>query len=485
MNLQQDLSSMSESISNDGLNALYLWPSVVLLLLVIYVLIKTYRAAQNVEKKLTEFSSLTNHAFAGNLQLIETHANEHKLNKKALGPLARIIDEYAVTVTEQDGYITYANEKYLSLSGYSLVDLIGKERIENNSDCHDELFWKDMWQCISGEKVWHGEIGNRGSSGNIYWIDTFIFPLSFISKESNGYICFGTDITAVRQQNSRLKTEVELKDKAIRKVEGMLFHSEKMASLGVISAGIAHEINNPVAFISSNVYKLSEYFGKLAMALDHSRHGQEMNKVHNHQIKASDIDFILKDFPLIIEETTDGIDRIVKIIRDLKSFSHEQKNEDFSLLDVHQCIETALNLARSELKYKVSIQKQYGSDIPSVKGSETQLSQVFINILVNAAHAIEKDGNICITTCVERDNIMVCIADNGMGIQPDILKDIFEPFFTTKPVGQGTGLGLSISQDIIKRHGGEILVDSTVGSGTTFTIRLPLPSEGIARADAA
>jgi two-component system NtrC family sensor kinase len=486
MNVRQAISSITETISGQSSGLLYLWPSIVLLLLIVYVLIKTYRAARNVEKKLAEFSSLSSHAFAGNLQLLETHNNEHKLNKKALGPLARIIDEYAVTVVDKNGFIIYANQKFMDLCEFSLKELIGVARLINDSGCHDDKFWQEMWSAISNDRVWHGELGNNARAGTVYWIDTFIFPLSYISSESEGYICFGTDITAIKQQNTRLKNEVELKNQTISKVEGMLLHSEKMASLGTIAAGIAHEINNPVAFVSSNIEKLGEYLDDLSAAIRSSQAlvSNDAAGTGVTNIRVKEVEFILGDYPSLVEETNDGIDRVRKIIKDLKCFSHEQK-EIFSSLDIHKCIESSLNLAKSELKYKVDIQKDYGIAIPPVSGSESQLSQVFINLFVNAAHAIDKRGEIRIVTRDVNKRLVIRVSDNGSGIEPGILKNIFEPFFTTKGIGQGTGLGLSISQDIIKRHGGEITVESTKGVGTTFTITLPVSADEASHANVA
>lgn len=480
MRSEQNFFDISSILLGGDINRLYLWPSIILLLIVIYVLIRTYKATKNVEKKLAEFSSLTNHPFSENLQLVEVHTNEHKINKKALGPLARIIDEYAVLVADKNGIITYANERYVSISGMLQKELIGIENIINNAGCHAPDFWREMWKTISGEKVWHGEIGNKSSLGGIYWIDTFIFPLSFISNNSEGYICFGTDITEIKKQNNHLINEVEKKEKTIRRVEGMLFHSDRMASLGTVSAGIAHEINNPVSYISSNITRLNEYFDRVSIAIKKITPALESTGCENIAPAVHELDFVFRDYPLLIGETLEGIERIRKIIRDLKSFSHEQ-NDDFALIDIHECIETALNLAQSELKYKVTLHKNYDSNIPRIVGSEMQLSQVFINLFINASHAIEKNGDISIVTKMVNDKLSISIADNGGGIAPEILEDIFEPFFTTKPVGQGTGLGLSISHDIIKRHGGDILVDSVKNKGSTFTITLPFSEAGIAR----
>jgi two-component system NtrC family sensor kinase len=185
------------------------------------------------------------------------------------------------------------------------------------------------------------------------------------------------------------------------------------------------------------------------------------------------IDFILNDLQTLLEESRDGAERVRCIVRDLKSFSHEDETQckPFSIND---CLDSTLNMARNEIKYVAEVERNYDPQLPLLNCYPQKLNQVFMNLLVNAAHAIEGHGTIRVSTFSKWGDIVVTISDTGRGIAPENLNHIFEPFFTTKEVGKGTGLGLSISYDIIKKHGGEITVESEVGAGTTFTIRLPL-----------
>jgi two-component system NtrC family sensor kinase len=188
----------------------------------------------------------------------------------------------------------------------------------------------------------------------------------------------------------------------------------------------------------------------------------------------ADIDFILDDIKQIVGESLDGSDRMKRIVENLKSFARLNEAE-YNLADLNQGLESTLNIVWNELKYKATVKKSYG-EIPETMCNPGQLNQVFMNLLVNAAQAIENQGQIEIQTRREGDLIVIEIADTGCGIPADKLNRIFEPFFTTKEVGKGTGLGLSISFDIIEKHGGEICVQSQSGHGTRFTISLPIRS---------
>ncbi|MCA9735988.1 PAS domain-containing protein, partial [candidate division KSB1 bacterium] len=382
--------------------------SVIILLVVTFILVKTYKASKRVELKLAEFASISGVArsetnFGSKLHLIETHANEHKLNKKALGPLAKILDEYLVIVTNKNGDVVFANESYLKKSGFELYEVIGKPSEVVDSGRHDAQYWLDMLEVVKSGKAWHGEICNRTRDGEIYWTDTFVFPLSFLSDEEDGYIYFGTDITSLKSENHLLLREVKLKEEQINKVEDLLLHSEKMASLGTISAGIAHEINNPIAFVSSNIEKIEDYFRQMEGYITYAKNiiatkipeeeAQAFKCESGLEVDEKELKFIMEDYEDLVEETNDGINRIRKIVTDLKCFAHEQ-SANYSPTNLHKCLNSSLNLARSELKYKVDIITELDEGLPDVLGSETQLSQVFVNLFVNAAHAIEEKGEL-------------------------------------------------------------------------------------------
>lgn len=473
------LSELLQPFSDAKQGGAYIFLSVLVMLVVILFLHKTYRASLNVEARLAELSSLTNSAFAGRLKVIEASADAFQLNSNALGPLARIIDEYCVITTDDSGTITYCNEKFSTLSGMEQSQLIGKKADFEKNLGDSRYSWNATRGQLSKDKVWHGELCLSLSSG-IRWLDCFAFPLGFITLGETGYIFFGTDITAVKIHNQQLLQEVKRRDEAISKMKGMLLNSEKMASLGVMSAGIAHEINNPISFVLANIRQIHNYSASLRAAMINLRQHMSdermeifLNSIDGNPITTKDMNIILDDLPDLMEETFDGIDRVQKIITDLKCFSHERQ-DDFTEVDIRRCIDVSLNLAHHETKNRIQISRSHDGCFPNLRGSESQLSQVFLNLVVNAAQAMRNGGSIHIHSSCDNELCVVRVSDTGPGISADIQEHIFEPFFTTKAVGEGSGLGLAISQDIIRRHGGDISVESQPDNGTTFTISLPV-----------
>ena len=286
---------------------------------------------------------------------------------------------------------------------------------------------------------------------------------------------------AERTYRYDLEQAVEKRTLELKKAHELLLQSEKMALVGQIAAGIAHEINNPVGFISCNLESFNKFTERLLMflmiqseSLNRYCPAEEIARIEALRIK-SHIDRIAEELPAIVKESEEGIDRIKEIVKNLKGFARVDDNE-FVSASVNETIEKALNIVRNELKYVATMVTDFG-DIPPTKCLPNQLAQVFMNLLVNAAQAIEDYGEIRIRTWQEGGNIYASVSDTGCGIPEEVKNRIFEPFFTTKDVGKGTGLGLSISYDIIHKHSGEIAVDSTVGVGTTFTVMLPLKRE--------
>jgi len=259
-----------------------------------------------------------------------------------------------------------------------------------------------------------------------------------------------------------------------------LIQSEKMASIGQLAAGVAHEINNPVGFIGSNVNSLKKYtddliyvLDKYEAAVDYLKGDEKLwSDVEDAKNKV-DIDFVKDDIGKLIKESSDGVKRVKDIVQDLKDFSHVDEAE-WQWADLHEGLDSTLNIVNNEIKYKAEVRKIYG-DLPNVECLASQLNQVFMNLLVNAAHSIEEHGVITIETGrTESDWIWISISDTGKGIPVSLQKKIFDPFFTTKPIGQGTGLGLSLSYGIVDKHGGHIDLESQEGKGTKFSIWLPV-----------
>lgn len=272
----------------------------------------------------------------------------------------------------------------------------------------------------------------------------------------------------------------------LQNTQSQLLQSEKMASIGQLAAGVAHEINNPVGFVKSNLGTMNEYRKDLMRLVDHYRtleatvvkdkdmqgNGALQKALENIQKVKEEIDlsFILDDYSNVINESFEGMARVAKIVADLKDFAHVDKAE-LEHADLNKGIESTLNIVWNELKYKAEVIKDLG-DIPPIECYPQRLNQVFMNILVNAAQSIENKGEIRITTRADNEHVEIRISDTGTGIPPDVLPKIFDPFFTTKDVGKGTGLGLNMAYNIIQKHKGTIDVESEAGKGTTFIIRL-------------
>ena len=260
-----------------------------------------------------------------------------------------------------------------------------------------------------------------------------------------------------------------------------LLQSEKLSSLGQLSAGIAHEINNPIGFISSNIHALDKYTVKLFDLIEgyekvvkkvkgpgKSRSMEMLDEVK----KRVRPDLIKTDLKDLVEESMEGTERIKKIVKDLKDFARSDEGER-RVADLNTLIDSTLNIVWNEVKYKAEVKKDYAK-LPGVECMPVQLEEVFMNLLINAAQAIDKRGVISIKTFVDGERVVAEVTDTGSGISQKNIKKIFDPFFTTKEPGKGTGLGLSVSYNIVKRHGGDIDVKSIEGEGTTFTVSIPL-----------
>ena len=277
------------------------------------------------------------------------------------------------------------------------------------------------------------------------------------------------NLQAERQHQAELIIKLE-------EAQNQLIQSEKMASIGQLAAGVAHEINNPVGFIKSNLGTLQRYVADIAKVLKaysavESELGEGARAGVSKLKNDLELDFLQEDLDALLVETNAGVQRVQDIVRDLKNFSHVGSS-DFVFANLEAGLDSTLNVVWNELKYKAKVVKEY-SGIPELMCAPSQLNQVFLNLLVNASQAIEEQGQITIRTTSTNDKVCIEIEDTGCGIPPESLSRIFEPFFTTKPVGKGTGLGLSLSYGIVKKHRGWIEVSSEVGKGTRFSVILP------------
>jgi two-component system NtrC family sensor kinase len=295
------------------------------------------------------------------------------------------------------------------------------------------------------------------------------------------------ELEAALRENERinraLTREREEQRGLIRKLEeahNQLLQSEKLASIGQLAAGVAHEINNPIGFVSSNLGTLKAYVEDLLAVLDaHLAVEEELSPGARERLGALrqrvDIDYLRRDIADLIGESIDGTQRVRKIVQDLRDFSRSGDAE-WQLVDIHAGLESTLNVVWNELKYKAEVVRDFGQ-LPEIECLPSQLNQVFLNLLVNAAQSIAEHGRITIRTRCLGEFVSITVADTGSGIAPEIRDRIFDPFFTTKPVGKGTGLGLSVTYGIVDHHGGRIEVASEPGRGSEFTVYLPLRQE--------
>ncbi len=274
---------------------------------------------------------------------------------------------------------------------------------------------------------------------------------------------------------------LERANQEIKETQAMMVHSEKMRSLGELVAGIAHEINNPVNFIHGNIIILDNYVKDMLALIDlyianeSSISEDELKKI-NKKKADMDLDFIRDDVKDLIKSCMEGTERTKNIVLDLKNFSRMEEMV-LTQFNIPKEIDTTLNILNNKYKNRITVVKNYDPDVPKIEAFGGQLNQVFMNILDNAQYAIKGEGTVTISVKREGEKVVIKFSDTGEGIKKEDIRKVFEPFYTTKPVGQGTGLGMSITYRVIKNHNGEINVDSELGKGTTFTIKLPINYE--------
>ncbi len=276
--------------------------------------------------------------------------------------------------------------------------------------------------------------------------------------------------------------ELEAANQELKETQSQLILAAKMASLGQLSAGIAHEINNPIGYIRSNMTSLMDYTQQIAKLLhlyiDAEKYISDpdtLGKIEQYK-KSIQLEFLDEDVPQLIKDSLTGAQRVKDIATDLKVFSHPEQH-NWEALDLRECFNSVLNIVNSEVKYKADIQLHIAPEVPPLECITPQIYQVMTNLLVNAAQSIDGHGNIDIQVTLPikpQNRVKIVISDTGSGMSEEVASRIFDPFFTTKGVGEGTGLGLSVSYGIIESHGGHIHVSSKLGEGTSFTVLLPI-----------
>ena len=387
--------------------------------------------------------------------------------QKALDEISSLIQEVAIKKNFSVRFENTNLKKCHEFMKCDSVECISYANSDSNRRCWQNVgtFCKGEVQCPLAKKY-------ETCTKCPFFEDAALDPYSYLGEQFNNMMHI------LETQH----TDLENAYNELKMVQSQVLQQEKMASIGQLAAGVAHEINNPMGFIISNINTLKRYLEKIAEYLTVQTAAVQRcsNNCGNSDIlaeiaekrKALKIDYITGDLNNIITESLEGADRVKKIVQDLKNFSRVDESES-KTTDINSGLESTINIVWNELKYKATLVKQYG-DIPMTKCNPGQLNQVFMNLLVNAAHAIEKQGEIRVRTWVESGLINIVISDSGCGISKESQRRIFEPFFTTKEVGKGTGLGLSIAYDIVKKHNGMIKVESEIGEGTTFTISIPV-----------
>ena len=386
-------------------------------------------------------------------------------------------------VASGDFKLTFVSNNATNILGYRPEDMVADPNF-----WFDHIHPEDAPQIFSSlalifvEEQRTYEYRFRAADGSYRWMHDTLRLI----RDGNGapleVIGSLTDITARKSVEESLARSSEVQRQLVIRLQQsheQLLQAEKMASIGQLAAGIAHEINNPIGFVNSNMGTLKAYLATLFQLIqeyDDSVAAHAPAPALLARIAAlrgqADLAFLQQDAADLVRESMDGLRRIKDIVQSLREFALVGENE-WQVVDLHHGLDSTLGVLAGELRGKATVEKYYG-ELPPITCMPNQLNQVFMNLLINACQAIAGQGVITLRTGVEDNVAWVAIGDSGDGIAPENLGRIFDPFFTTKPVGTGTGLGLSLSYGIVTRHGGRLEVASTPGAGSTFTIRLPL-----------
>jgi PAS domain S-box-containing protein len=380
----------------------------------------------------------------------------------------------SVVMTDPQGNITYVNRKFVESSGYEAAEVVGKNPKFLKSGFTTAEDYRELWRTIKAGEEWRGVFHNRKKTGELYWESAVIRPIEDHTGAITHFLGLKEDIT------EKLA------------MEGQLRQSQKLEAIGQLAAGIAHEINTPIQYVGDNTSFLKESWGKLAGLLAAAQKlrdevsagsvSQETIACFDECRRIADVEYLSQDIPHAIDQTLDGVQRVAKIVRAMKEFSHPGSQEKRAV-DLNRAIETTVTISRNEWKYVAEVETHLDPNLPLVPCLAGEINQVVLNLVVNAAHAIADVsreqggglGKIMLSTRKDGDWAEISVADTGTGIPEAARERVFDPFFTTKEVGKGTGQGLMLAHNVVvKKHGGRIWFESEVGKGTTFFVRLPL-----------
>lgn len=374
----------------------------------------------------------------------------------------------AVLLLEADQSILYSNRAAKLLAQVLSPVQGGAPRI-HVQDWHPQLVPPDALELCRLRGTWSGNVTLDLPHRSSRVLQVKINALGERGGAPYGLSLRDVTLEHCRQLELNLRnSELEVALARLSNVQEAVLKTEKLASIGQLAAGVAHEINNPMAYVKSNLNALRHDIFQLLSETRARLDGQPLS-----EDEGIDIEEVASEIRDLIAESCEGVDRVVKIVRDLKDFSHVDRIDNWVLADLHAGLESTLNIVRNELKYKAHIVKTFG-ELPLIECLSSELNQVFMNILMNAGQALDNYGVITVTTERYGDKVRVSIGDDGKGIPEDVLPRIFDPFYTTKIVGEGTGLGLAISYGIVAKHHGTIEVTSAPGQGTLFLIELPI-----------
>lgn len=312
------------------------------------------------------------------------------------------------------------------------------------------------------------------------WLVFTAAPLRDAHGQPAGAVETIQDVTDRKHaEQSLVKAKAALNEK-LSMAHDQLVNAEKLSSIGQLAAGVAHEINNPIGYIFSNYGSLEKYIDSLFEMLAayegaESSHGDPATVAGLRALRERlEFDYLRQDIPALMRESREGIERVRKIVQDLKDFSHVDASQEWQFVSLAPCIDSTLNVVSNEIKYRADVVREFAT-VPDIQCHPSEINQVIMNLLVNAAHAIgAQRGTITVRLGCARDQVWFEVEDSGAGIAQEHLARIFDPFFTTKPVGKGTGLGLSISYGIVQKHHGQITVRTELGQGSAFRVTLPV-----------
>lgn len=381
----------------------------------------------------------------------------------------------------------FVNAAAARMLGWPVQELIGKSMHAVAHHTHPDGSPYPVGDCPITAAIEEGVF--RRVENEVFWrrdgssfdVEYSITPMREGGQVVGAVVMF-VDISERKRNERALKqsyADLQELNRKLAEAQSQILQAEKLASVGQLAAGVAHEINNPIGFVNSNLATLQEYLHGLFALLDAYTQAEPILTgcrdalVKVERIKAEiDLPFLRQDAEALLQESVDGVRRVKKIVQDLRDFSHVD-SQGWQWMDVRQGLEGAFSLLAGDFWGKTEVVKEYG-EVPEIECLPSQLNQVFMNLLLNAAQAVEGKGTVTVRTGAAENEVWVEVADSGKGIPPENLNRVFEPFFTTRPVGQGAGLGLSLVYGIVRTHNGRINVASEPGKGTAFRVSLPV-----------